>query len=244
MSVKKLISIREAITQLVDETTPEYINMIPTLVRWGKQCDLRIGSYYSYKKQYILRTITNGFVELPLSAVHVLGVVLGDHLSNCPDIFNSQSLLSQNTEQLVDGQQYVFMWDDVSRYQIRTKFHWEVQDNTIVFPGNTYNDQEVTVALLTYQEDAHGWPMINENHLQAITTWLKIKLAKKQQWISLLTKKMTPSERILIKDLEAEYRFEVRSAIGSDGDWNDAEIVAMSEMVGHPFSGNGSLNCY
>ncbi|MFA6916984.1 MAG: hypothetical protein WC222_11345 [Parachlamydiales bacterium] len=244
MSVKKLISIREVITQLVDETMPEYLSMLPVLVRWGKQCDLRIGSYYSYKKQYYTRTITNGFVELPLSTIHVLGVVMGDHLDHCPDIFNEISTYNESSELTLNGINYIFSWDDLSYYPLRTRFNWEVQDNSIVFPGSTYDGQDVTIATLNYQEDADGWPMVIEGHIQAITTWLKMKLAKKEQWRSFVTKQMKMFDRTFIKDLEAEYRFEVRSAVANDGDWNDNETLAMSEMIGHPFTGNGSLNLY
>ena len=244
MSVKKYVSIREAITQLVDETSENYISMIPVLVRWGKQSDLRIGSYYSYKKQYYVRTVINGFVELPLSAVHVLGVIIGNHLSNCPAIFNSRSFISQQSELMSNGEQYIFLWDDMNAGCYPTRFHWEIQDNSIVFPGSMYDGQEVTIASLNYQEDADGWPMIIETHIQAVAEYLKIKLAKKEQWGKFMKGKLGGWDMAMVKELKDDYRFEVRQATARDGDWSDAETQAMGEMIGFPFSGNGSLNLY
>lgn len=244
MAVKKLVSIREAITQLIDETSSEYISWLPVLVRWAKQSDLRIGSYYSYSKQYYERTVKNGYVELPLSTVHVLGIIIGQYKDECPDIFNTY-LTTTNTEtQTVNGEQITYAWDDISSLVIPTKFHWEIQDNSIVFPGSVYDDKYVTIASLNYPEDSEGFPMIIEGHVQAIAEYLKIKVAGKEQWKRFMSNKLTGADRAFIADLKQQYRFEVGAATADDGEWNDQQIADMSSMLGYPFMGNGSLNLY
>jgi len=244
MPENKFVNIREAIVQLVDETSDEYNRALPVLVRWAKQADLRIGSYYSYKKNYYLRTVENKQVQLPLSTVHVLGVVLGNQLEFCPDIFNSLSTITRQSTMMVEGVDYVFKWDDTTNFWAYTRFNWEVQDNCIVMPGSFADGQEVTIATMNYQEDSDGFPMILEGHVQAVANYLKIKLAKKEQWKSFLLRKLTNIERAFIKDLEADYRFEVRQAIANDAPWTDEEITTLSEMMGHPYTGNGSFNLY
>lgn len=241
MSINKLITINEILTHLVEETSPDVLEQKPALVRWAKECDQRIGAYYTYQENYYLRNVNGYTVQLPDETVHVVGIIYGDYLDQCPDVFNNYYNQINQTPGTYLGEDVVWKWSETDKALTCRKLNWSVQNNQVVFPSNM-DAQEVTLKLLTYQTDKDGFILFNEHHVQAISLYLQKMLAKQERWRNFKRGKLTTMHRAMIDDLEREYHKEVRRTKSDTEPWTDAQMQEISNMINHPFSGTGFFN--
>lgn len=240
MAIKKLVSIKEAFLQAVEDTDENTKKMYPVLARWAKQKDQRIGGFYNYQRRYKLLEITNDVqVKLPESAVHVNAILMGDHMDNVPDVFNGVPTYNVST----DGNNLTYRWEDISDYNnIVACYPWYIQNNTIIFERKP-NETEVTIDLLEYPTDKDGFIMVMESHIDPLAKGLIWEMSKKELWHRFRKDRLTGANMKYIKELESEYRRAVRQ-IKSDDETTEQHMRELSDMIGFEFTGNASLNLY
>ena len=243
MAINKKISIRNAITELIDSTSESYLNMLPTLVTWAKKADLDIGTPYQYERKFCTRSVVDYKAELPLSVVYVTAVIAGDHFDDGLSAFNAEYTSVQKDTITANGQTVVYSWDNISNMYRCRPLLWEVVDNHIVFPSD-FNDDKITVLYYGYFVDSEGLPMINENNIDAIATFLKLKIAKKEQFNKFRKLRLSHVDNNFINSLAKEWKIKKRAARADSDPIGEDWTRELSEILNHPFSGDGMLRDY
>jgi hypothetical protein len=243
MAINKLVSIGNAFSLLGEETSADVLRMKPTLVRWGKYAENRIGSLYSYETNYYLLDVVNMKATLPLAAHRLDDMIIGDVLDQTPQIFDSIPPSYNETPATYMGEQIIWKWstlDDQSYYNCY-KLNWSVQDNQIVFQSSFTNTQ-ITVKMLTYKTDVDGLPLVPENHIEAIASFLKGKIAMKEQWNKFKRGKLSHMDLAYINTLKTEYVNQARLSSAEDDNYSENRELEVSDMISNPF--NGASNIY
>ncbi len=241
MSIKKKISISNAITEVIDMTSPEYLDMKPTLIRWAIRADQKIGSAYAYKREIILRNVSDNIIELPDDVVYVKAILLGDQLDKDLDAFyNDFHSDVQKDEQVIYGTTTVLYWSVLSGGFRCEPLIWKVIDNSIVF-DRTVNSEQATLMVLRYFRDENGLPMVNENHIEAIGMYLKYMIAEKERFKSFKKVKLTGMANNYVYEIKNEWRRSAANARATDGDTSSEHVRVLSEILNHPLTGDGLL---
>ncbi len=205
------------------------------LTNWAIKAEKKIDSYYDYDKCICVLDVEEGCkVRLPEGAVIVLGMLLGDHGTDCDLVFdryfsvrNNANLHSINGFAVIDydGGNYNCLVDG-----------YEVQDNCIVFNGKI-SESKITIQYLGYREDKDGFIMINENNVDAIESYLELRRAKRSKWVSDGPK----FSRGEIQDLQLKWDNECRNARARSAEPTESERQYMSRLYNNPLSGTATL---
>lgn len=247
MSIIKKISIKNAIQQAQDNMGIDHNRYIPLFTAWAVEADRKIGSYYSYKKKIVVLKVEQCRAQLPCESVAVLAVVYGDRLlrHDCNSLFNDVHRRIQTDNfgfpTLIDGG-----WSD-SNFWGCNGVRYEIQNNQLVFSNNfnTHNfhadsfnsdhHRKVTVQILALEVDQEGFPLINENHVDAVAQYIEYKNALKTRWNS-IENKITETG---IADMKMEWGRKCRDARADDGDPSESDLAEIRNMINNPLSGVG-----
>ena len=234
-------SIRQALIDLAAETYPEILRIEPTLIRWGKRADINIGSYYEYVRTIKTLDVVDCKAELPLDAVHVNVIFLGEY--DCDDCTNlilraEQMYINETTLSLSNSESLTFYWANGNLSVI--PINWEIQGDYIVFDNN-YNNQKITIQYLAYETDDNGLPLVNNTHLPAIVEFMKLKVAERDMFKSFKSAKMTRrGDMAYIEGIKKEYHRLVRKARGEDNEWTASQKEVVAAILNDPLTGHGS----
>jgi hypothetical protein len=239
MSIKRKVSIKIPVFQFIEDIGLDKTRMTPLLKRWCVEADRDIGSYYAYKRKICVLDVNECTAELPCSAVGVLAWINGDHGCDCGLLFKScyqTGIASGYATTGLNGFEFV----DVVGHQGSCQcipVGWEIQNNNIVFNKKFPADSKITVQYLGYEEDAEGFPLINENHLTAMSAHMEWRLAKQSRWKPTLK---TQNENA-IKEMERTWNKKCRQARADDAQPSESERREIVAMVNDPMSGIGLI---
>ena len=236
MSIKKKVSIKLAVHNLLEDVAMEDTRKLPVIKRWAVEADRDIGSYYSYKKKICVLDVCDCRAELPCDAVAVLALVIGDRGCECGSLF--QGLHSYFTSQAISNFQMgtFYVVDGVSQGFGCLPFGWEIQNNNIVFNQNM-NEKKVTIQYLGMEEDEEGFPLVNENHLTAISAYIEWRLAKQTRWKAAHGGNVV--SELAIKELQRQWAQRCRQARADDGELSETDRRDIVRMVNNAMSGIG-----
>ncbi len=235
MAINKLVPISNAFTLLAEETDDSIMRMKPTLVRWAKLADSRIGSIYSYETNYFLLNVVNMKAELPLGAIRLEDMMIGDVLDNCPEVFNS--IPEYEITELND---VIWKWSTLDKNYTLYNLNWSIQNNNIVFQ-TSFTNTNITVKLLTYPINEEGIPLVPENHIEAIAAFLQIKIAMKERYNKFKKGKLSHMDNNFIETLKREYVHQSRLSAANDDNYSDNQQIQSSEIINEPFTGSSNL---
>lgn len=240
MSLLKKVSIKIPVFQFIEDLGLEETRMVPLLKRWCVEADHKIGSYYSYKRQICVVEVNECKAELPCSTVGVIAWMRGDHGCNCGLLFRSCYGVQRDLGIATTGMNGFEVVDPVGHSGIvqSVNVSWEVQNNHIVFGQSFPAGTKITIQYLGYEEDAEGFPMINNNHLTAMSAYLEWKLALQSRWKPTLK---TQNENA-IKEMQRRWAQECRQARAEDGQPSESERQEIVTMINDPMSGIGLVN--
>ena len=88
MSINKLISIKSAVYEALDDMGQDITRDIPTFMRWATQAEKEIGSPYSWRRKRVVLNVKGCRAKLPMGAMTVKRVVIGDHGCDCEELLN------------------------------------------------------------------------------------------------------------------------------------------------------------
>lgn len=174
MSIKKLVSIKNAVQDTFEDTGIDITKDIPVFTRWAVKAEREIGSYYSYRIKRAVLTVDECRVKLPCDAVSVQVVINGDQGSDCTDLFDSCNILGQTVGSTVAS---TFLVVDATlglNSPFFSNVRWDIQNDYLVFKSNL-DGNKVTIQYLGLETDCDGFPLICENHLEAITEYIMYK---------------------------------------------------------------------
>lgn len=234
--INKLVPISNAFTQLAEETDVDVLKMKPTLIRWAKQADQRIGSGFSYTHDYFVLDVANMEAELPYSAVRIEGIILGDVLDSCPNVFNT---ISPSVQEYNDGQ-IIWKWDSLNDMSTLYRLNWSIQNNKIVFQ-TPFTNTQITVKMLVYESDQDGIPLVPEGHIEAIAIFLQAKVAMKERYNKYKKGKLSNMDLSFVQILKGEFVNQSRLSSSNDENNSDNHQDDAADIMNNPFSGSSNI---
>lgn len=239
MAINKLVPISNAFTQLAEETEAGALRMKPTLTRWAKQADQRIGSVYSYETNYFLLDVVDMKAKLPLSGIRLQDMIIGDVLDSAPAVFDNLPVYSE-TEGTYLGDQIIWLWSDLESFYNLYSLNWSIQDNYIVFE-TAFTNTQITVKMLTYPVDAEGTPLVPESHIEAIAIFLQAKIAMKERFNKFKKGKLSHMDLNYVEILKKEFVNQSRLSAANDDNFSENQEKEASAILNQPFSGSSNL---
>ena len=208
---------------------------MPSLIRWATEADRKIGSYYDYERKVEVLKVTDCKVEVPLGAVHVIAIIMGDNGCDCDLFFKNNYSMTKTTLTLSETE--VFYWTDGSIFP--SDVNWEIQNNNIIFESN-FDGQYVTVFYLSYCLDKDGFVLVNENNIEAISLYLKLKLSELERWREMKSKKYTGFLNTIINDLRTQTRMAIMQARAESGKPTPSQQERLAEIMENPITGRSN----
>ena len=174
MSINKLISIKNAVVDAMDELGQDHANALPLFMNWATRAEEEIGSYYQYVRKWKPIDISGCAAHLPEDAVKVEYAILGDHGCECGDYFYRIFNAPIMTAAVNNSGFLVVDSNPGDTSNVCGIVPYGYQDNKIVFDVKPKQDK-VTIQYLGYETDCDGFMKISENHVEAITAFIKYK---------------------------------------------------------------------
>lgn len=238
MSLNKLLSIHDAIYNVIEDTGLDATSNVPKFMRWALDAEKKIGSYYGWKKQFIVLTGDKCRVKLPNNCMRVQRMVFGDYGCDCDTLFNNASnwTVNMNSGSFANTGMAAFSLqvdldpsgENFSLYDNK----YEVQNNCMVF-SHSVDGKKVTIQFLGYELDCDGFLMVSENHILPITAYIKRNIAENSRFTPI---KMEMGD---IKRLENDW-IELRNqARGEDAELQPHDQKVIAAMLHDPWSGWG-----
>lgn len=231
MSVNKLISIKNAIVDAMDRVGIDHDKLIPLFTRWAVMAEKEIGSKYQYVTKREVLNIEHCTACLPADAVYIQTAILGDHGCDCADLMASIcGCIAGGTFGGADG---TFLIVDIGTSfngNIRGYVNHTIQNNKLVFEQD-FDGKQVTIQYLGIEKDCDGFPLIGENHVQAITEFII--------WRYYFRKvNLSPMEYGKMNKAEQEWHRECSHARAVDGQLTDSERQSLVYGILHnPYIG-------
>lgn len=232
MSIRKMVSVDLAIQSAMEDMAMEDDRFRPKFTRWAIEGERKIGSFYSYKRDYVklIRCDENHY-EIPCQVVGIIGLIFGcPALTNCGKIFRNQYNYYNQSQYSSMANFYLIGVDGaVECYGNR---QWEIQDNHVVFMF-PQTQEEITVDCIVYETDDRGFPLIAENHVDAVSQYIKLMRAEGGMW--------TPNEVTIGRgdkqDLRIEWNRKCALARGEDGAPSASQMGEVVAMYNNHLSG-------
>jgi hypothetical protein len=231
MAINKLISIKQAILEASEDMGFDITRDKPTFAMWAVRAEKDIGSYYSYKRQRAVLTITGCCAELPSGAAYLKAAVLGDHGCDCEALFTN--LYTWASSSAISASETFLIIDrpDTDSFCLGGS-SYSIQDNAILF-ANNLDGQKVTIEYLGLQEDCDGFVMVNENHIPAIIEYIMWKFCIRSRFSNL---KMELGDT---KMHQQEYFRLASDSRAMDAQLTESERAEIVSLLTDPFSGYG-----
>ena len=232
MAVNRLVSIKVPVLNAIQDMGLDITKDVPTITRWIADAEREIGSYYSYKRKCEVLKVKGCCIETPCDASFIQCVVLGDYRED-HDFFRKMfsgdgSIVGAdylNTFLIIDkpgpGQEH-----------FHGKIKWEVQQGNIIL-GMPLDGQDVTIQYLGFSVDDEGFPMVMENHLEALAEFVMYKYCVRSRF--------SPN-KMDHTDVQMHWKEWMRLASHSradDGELSQADRDSIVAMIHNPYGGYG-----
>ena len=96
-------------------------------------------------------------------------------------------------------------------------------------------DNKITIQYLGLETDKDGFPLVNENHIDAIAAYIEYKNASRTRWKS-VEHRITETG---IFDMRREWFRLCSSARADDGEPSESDLAEIRGMINDPTSGVG-----
>ena len=234
MSVNKLISIYDSVNDAFEDMGVDISNDTPVFTRWAIKAEKKIGSYYGLKRKVFVLDVKNCIAHIPANARFVQIVVEGDKGCECDDL-RQQCNLPTNIFGAPGSENHTFLVVDIpggNSTGLYSKVRWEIQDNKIVF-AHKMTCEKITIQALVYEVDCHGFPLVNENHIEALTNYIMYKYASRSRFSA---NKMDMGDVIRLKN---EWIITKGEAIADDSELSETDRQDIVNMIHDPWIGYG-----
>lgn len=230
MAINKLISIKVPVLEALGDMGIDHAKNVPDFIRWAARAEREIGSYFSFKKQITVLTVDKYRAELPCDARHAQRVILGDYGCDAYDLFdyictvnNTISFSATDTFLVVDN-------PGAGREIMMGPLKWQVQNNHIILNSN-YDKQKITVQYLGLEKDQEGFPLVCENHIEAIIEYIMYRYAKRSRFTM---NKMDIGD---VQIMERNWGRLAAEARAMDDDISESDRDAIAMLLNDPISG-------
>ena len=235
MAIKRLTSIRDTVMDAMEDMGIDLTTDIPVFTRWAIQADREIGSYYSYRKKHEVLNIQHCKAKLPCDAMSVQTVIIGNHGKECGDLFDRLPMIGNNagftqTDTFLIVDSNVGLVDNVQCAGVR----WDIQDDYLVFKTDL-NAKVITIQYLGLETDEEGFPLVVENHKEAIVEYIMYRYAKRSRFAR--QDRRMPQEDVQL--FFKEWNRLASHARAQDNELSDTDRLEINTMLHDPLSGWG-----
>lgn len=233
MSINKLISIRNPIVDALDLVGADRSVDMPVFTTWAIQAEKEIYSTPPLKRNRAVLDIVGCRAAIPCCVLKLEGAIMGDHGCDCGNLFDN-CFLGGNI--FINGETPAGMlivdYDPSASGSATGFVAYQIQDNHIVF-NNNYDGQKVTIQYKGYEEDEHGFIMISENHVRAITEYILWKYGVRSEY----TQKQLSLQSTMTH--RQEWFRLCKHSRAMDNMLNDSERAEINNLVNDPYKGRG-----
>jgi hypothetical protein len=229
MSVNKLISIKVPVFNAMEDLAIDHDKLIPLFTRWALDAEKKIGSKFQYVTKKEVLKIDNCVACLPADAAFVDIAVFGDYSHECGDLMSRA--YNWTTGRVVTGTPS-FLIVDVGQdgFTFTGYIDYTIQNNKMIFDQN-YDGQCITIQYVAPVKDCDGFDMVGENHVIAITEYIKWKYFYRKNGIN----SMEYGKMNLAKE---QWNQECLAARALDGEITENERVEIVHGIIHnPYIG-------
>lgn len=234
MAIQKKIPVYRAIEMAMNNMAMEdRVRYIPLFKVWAKEAEEKIGSFTQYRKKIFVAEVDCCRAKLEECVVAILGLMPGDHGTECGLQFQNIYNQFNNTRTMTVSPQSGFtVVDTGSNNENCRNLNYSIQGNSLVFENN-YDGKKVTYEALVYEVDCDGFIMINENHIDAIAQYIEMRWMKRQKH----RKGALGYTQSEIADVDSEWHRKCALARGDDGEPSLSDRQEIIRMYNDPLSG-------
>lgn len=231
MSIRKKVSVKRAIDMAMKMLSiEERTQVIPLLTVWATWAEDAIGSYNQYEKKNFVLDVVSCKAELPCCVTAVLGVLIGDHGTDCSLAFDQ---LYGTSRAFVGVNKLLgFVVIDADWNVSSTSQSWNIQDNKIIGPFGC-GAKKITIQALCYQVDCDDFIMINEEHIRAIAKFIEWQWMERQKH----RKGEIQYQNGEINRVGEEWHRLCTNCRADDGEPSPTERAEIVAMINDPLSG-------
>ena len=235
MSINKLISINTAILEAEEMLGIDHGKYYDKFMLWATDAEKEIGGACALRKFAVL-DICNCVAVLPDDAITVEGAILGDHNTNCGELFTNTYSHQFRTSQ-VAGLNFVIV--DVGGSTDGAYcgvVDYAYQDNKLIF-NQCLTATKITIMYKGYATDCDGFIKISENHVEAISEFI--------QWRWMKRKENIGKARIssgAVQERKMEWSRLCAHARALDGQLTETQREKIAQMYHDPYIGRSLHN--
>lgn len=238
--MNKMVSVKRAVLESLQDVGMEDWNQSPIVMRWCANAEEKIAGKYDYKVRRIVKEVKNlRELQLPSNTYKVLSVFAGivgqdtdyvwsniyGNISSFDPSFSFNNVDIGGALSIVYGTNLPSSLDEVSIGS------YSVINNKIVFDSDVSAVTDMTIFTLAYQEDEEGFVMVGEQHIPAISAYVKYMLGERSQFGA------NPMPDGVIRRLHQRWTQEKKSAQVKTIQMPPAEREMMSRIANNPISG-------
>jgi hypothetical protein len=204
----------------------------PILNIWATHAEKKIGSYYGYKKSIEIIEISGCKATLPCGTLKVLGLLIGDHGTDCDLMFDRICNINTNSIDYTSLDTGIGITIISGNKELKSVARFEERgDGTIEFPFKP-NSDKATVKVLRMHTDEDNFLKVQESHLLAIASYIKFMVAQQSRF---------GPDKMTLQDVayfQNEWFLACRDAIANSSWPSESEQQELAGMINNPLSGN------
>lgn len=220
----KRISIQQPIINAIDETDASLARFQNQMMKWAKYIEKEIGAKNAYKYKAKLFTVDGCTIDLPDDCYHVAMVLPGDYTDQCNARYINTNWATVRQDDTHEDEYYSWLWRPAESTYVLPYLWEEIADQLNML--SDFDSVDMTLIYQYIETDENNFWRINENHSDAITKFIKFKMAGKYNWkINKSDKLLRASHIQFVKDLERDYNIAIRHARALDSEASPYETI-------------------
>lgn len=215
------VSVLQAITDFSERTGDPAAKDVLTLLRLAKKVEREIKTFKSKKLKAVKVMVDGSTAPLPEDAYNILKIYPGDLTNNINNYWRNLYSAGIYYETLYEVD---YIWSSLDSTQYIDSKLFDIINEEIVFP-TTFNDQEFTIFYNCWELDEMGYLIVNESHIEAISSYFKLFFISRKNYQSFKSSPMTRGND-LIYEKESKREYHVAKAQAKS---DDLELTPMDQ---------------
>lgn len=236
MKQMQMVSSREAVLKSIDDMGMSDFRNAPVLLTWIEDAVKAIQGKYQYDVCNHVLSVDCCQAKLPCGTYEVLGILFGDHGTDCDLIFNQicggyQSFnIDYSSKDTGIGLTIVSGGTSLRYYG---KIKYVIRDGYIVFDKQIEEDY-ITVKVQKYFTDSDGFLLVPQEYLRAIVYYVMLKMAERSIFDSRIKNSVIKG----LAHFQAKWDFHCRQARVEASKNQIPDNEETVSMWNNPFSGH------
>jgi hypothetical protein len=188
--MNKMVSVNQAVIAALEDIGMDEWHQAPIVHRWCIDAAKQIAGKYDFKMQRCVKPLKNKReLDLPPGTHSVINVFTGvvgkdRNIGWSDGIYpNMSSFDPEFTYNNLDfGNGFSVLYGTDISAASTSVAGYSVINNKIVFDSDVTGISEYTIYTLNYQTDSQGFIMVSENHLEAISYYVKRMVAERSRF--------------------------------------------------------------